>query len=105
MLTEAEHILRTVVAWLPDNQGAWYWYGVALKQGGKRADALAAYQRAIELDPKDAYPHNGLGNVYRALGRQEEALEAYQRAIELDPKFAAPHNGLGIVYRALGGKP
>jgi tetratricopeptide (TPR) repeat protein len=69
---------------------------------GRPEDALAAYQRAIELDPKDATPHNGLGNVYADLGRTDEAIAAYQRAIELDPKLATPHNGLGNVYRALG---
>ena len=99
---EAEHILRTVVAWLPDNQSAWYGYGAALWKGGNLPGAATAYQRAIELDPKFAAPHNGLGNVYRDLGRQEEALGAYQRAIELDPKDAYPHNGLGNVYRDLG---
>jgi len=69
---------------------------------GRYEEALAAYQRAIDLDPKLAYPHNGLGNVYAALGRYEEALAAYQRAIDLDPKSAYAHNGLGNVYRDLG---
>ncbi len=69
---------------------------------GKRDEAVAAYQRAIELDPKVAYSHRGLGNVYRDLGRHDEAIAAYQRAIELDPKDAAPHNGLGSVCRDLG---
>ena len=65
-------------------------------------EAIAAYQRAIELDPKFAYPHNGLGAVYQTLGRTDEAIAAFQRAIELDPKFAYPHNGLGNAYRDLG---
>jgi tetratricopeptide (TPR) repeat protein len=69
---------------------------------GNYDDAIAAYQRAIQLDPKDAYPHNGLGNVYSDLGNYDEAIAAYQRAIQLDPKDAAPHNGLGNVYAQLG---
>jgi Flp pilus assembly protein TadD len=55
-----------------------------------------------QLDPKDAYPHNGLGNVYSQLGKYDEAIAAYQRAIQLDPKYAYPHNGLGNVYYQLG---
>jgi Flp pilus assembly protein TadD len=69
---------------------------------GRQEEAIAAFQRAIELDPNAAAPHNGLGNVYRDLGRQEEAIAAFQRAIELDPTNAISHNGLGEVYRALG---
>jgi len=99
---EAERILPKVVEWLPEKQGAWYRLGVILKLAGKNDDAIAAYQRAIQLDPKDAYPHNGLGNVYDDLGRYDEAIAAYQRAIQLDPKIAAPHNGLGNVYYRLG---
>ena len=65
-------------------------------------EALAAFEQAIALDPRLAYPHTGLGNVYRNLGRYEEALAAYEQAIALDPKYAYPHNGLGNVYGNLG---
>ncbi|MFH1635119.1 MAG: tetratricopeptide repeat protein, partial [Chloroflexota bacterium] len=98
---EVERILPKVVAWLPEKQGAWYRLGATLDRAGKKVEAIAAYQKAIELDPNYASPHNGLGNVYVALGRPEEAIAAYQKAIELDPKLAVPHNGLGNVYRAL----
>lgn len=69
---------------------------------GRYEEAIAEYQRAIELDRQSPYPYNGLGNVYYALGRHEEAITAYQRAIELDPKLASPHYGLGNAYDALG---
>jgi tetratricopeptide (TPR) repeat protein len=65
-------------------------------------EAIAAYRRAIELDPNEGAPHNGLGNVYRDLGRSEEAIAAYRRAIELDPEEAIYHNNLGNVYSELG---
>lgn len=69
---------------------------------GEYEKAIAACQQAIALDPKDASPHHGLGNVYADLGRTDDAIAAYQQAIALDPKNALPHNGLGIVYRQLG---
>jgi tetratricopeptide (TPR) repeat protein len=50
----------------------------------------------------EAWCHNGLGNVYHALGRHREAIAAYQQSIELDPEYAYPHNGLGNVYADLG---
>jgi tetratricopeptide (TPR) repeat protein len=99
---DAERILPKVVEWLPEKQGAWYRLGATLGLAGKNTEALAACQRAIDLDPTDAASHNGLGYVYRELGQYDQALAAYQRAIELDPKDASPHNGVGNVYYQLG---
>lgn len=66
-------------------------------------EAEAMYREAIRLDPKFAYPHNGLGNLYRDdLNRPEEAEAAYREAIRLDPKNASPHNGLGSLYEEAG---
>jgi Flp pilus assembly protein TadD len=50
----------------------------------------------MELDPKYAWPWNGLGNLLQVhLGRYDEAEAAYRRAMELDPKNGRPWNGLG----------
>ncbi|HEU0175963.1 MAG TPA: tetratricopeptide repeat protein [Blastocatellia bacterium] len=98
----AERLLSKVVEWLPDESNAWYNFGTTLFQARKLDQAIAAYERAIELDPKDAYPHIGLGNVYSALGQNEDAIEAYGWAVGLDPMNANSHHGLGNVYSALG---
>jgi tetratricopeptide (TPR) repeat protein len=58
--------------------------------------AEAAYRKAIEIDPLDASPWNGLGNLLADhLRRFEEAEAAYRKAIEIDPLDASPWNGLG----------
>lgn len=60
--------------------------------------AEKAYRKAIELDPSDSYPWNGLGNLLQdRLRRPIDAEAAYRKAIELDPKGATPWNGLGNV--------
>lgn len=100
--TDAERILLKVVAWLPEKIGAWYELGVALSRGGKLLDAIPAYQRAIELDPKDAHAPYALGITYRNVGQYDAALTTYQRAIELNPKVASLHNGMGNIYLNLG---
>jgi tetratricopeptide (TPR) repeat protein len=51
-----------------------------------------------QLEPKFAYPWNGLGAVYSDLDCFDEAIAAFQKSIELEPKFAYPWNGLGKVY-------
>ena len=60
--------------------------------------AKEAYEKAIELDPKDARAYNNLANVYYEEKDYEKAKEAYEKAIELDPNFAGAYNNLGILY-------
>ena len=59
---------------------------------GRYDQALADYDRAIELSPDHASGFMGRGNTYYAMGRYDQALADYDRAIELDPteeEFAA----------------
>jgi len=60
--------------------------------------AIAAFQRAIALEPTNARPYNNLGSVYHEQGCLNEAIAEFQRAIELDPAFARSYNNLGDVY-------
>ncbi len=65
-------------------------------------EAVAAYRRAIRLEPGFAYAHNNLGIVLRDLGRREDSEACYRRALEIDPGFADALNNLGNVLRDLG---
>jgi len=56
---------------------------------------IAEFQKAIELDPKDAKPHHGLGMALRAKNQLEGAIAEYRRAIELDPKLMYARIALG----------
>ncbi len=60
--------------------------------------AIASYRKAIELDPKDAVAHHGLGLALAENEDFEEAVAAYLKAIELDPEYAEAYNDLGWAY-------
>jgi tetratricopeptide (TPR) repeat protein len=60
--------------------------------------ALSEYQTAIRLDPKDAWPHNNRGNVYRDQHKPDAAISEYLTATRLDPDGATPHVGLCVAY-------
>jgi len=77
----------------------WMGKGNVLSDQGKYDQALQAYEKSIELDPKYAYPWNGKGNVLSDQGKYDQALQAYEKSIELDPKFAYPWNGKGAVFK------
>lgn len=48
-------------------------------------EAIAAYQRALEVDPAFADAHCNLGTVYYNQGRRPAALACFRRALEIDP--------------------
>jgi len=68
------------------------------------AKALAAAQRARDLN--DALPevHISLGGVYSATGKSAEAVAELRRALELSPNSDEAHRRLGGAYKATGRK-
>ncbi|OYE00044.1 hypothetical protein CDG79_37360 [Nostoc sp. 'Peltigera membranacea cyanobiont' 232] len=59
--------------------------------------AIAAYQKAIKLDPSDAIAYYNLGNVLIDQKKLDGAVAAYQKAIEIDPNFTTAYNNLGSI--------
>ena len=79
----------------------WNEKGNLLDEDPSRRDEIraeAAYRKAMELDPTDAWPWYNLGTLlFDDPARHDEAEVAYRKAIELDPTYAAPWNNLGIL--------
>jgi tetratricopeptide (TPR) repeat protein len=82
----------------PNLHMIYYNQALAYDNSGKTDEAIAAYQKAIELRPTQAAYYNSLGNVYARAGKISEAQQAYQKSAELDPANAAmAYQNLGIV--------
>lgn len=75
--------------------------GLYLKDG-KLDEARQAYQRAVELDPKNPFSHLFLGNALAGLKFVPNALECYQKAAELMPGEAVAYWCQGDAYVCLG---
>ena len=67
---------------------------------GRYEEALADFNRAIELKPDDAWVLTRRAKTYRLLGRYEEALADFNRAIELKPDDAWAIVSRGQTYLA-----
>ncbi len=78
--------------------------GDAYGAKGDAVHAIAAYDEAIRLDPKNARAHAERGLVYRAQGDFDRALADSNAAIVLDPKLAVAYNSRGAAYFSKGDK-
>jgi tetratricopeptide (TPR) repeat protein len=86
----------------PQHGFGWKALGVAFKQMGRDADALAPTQRAATLSPGDAQVHCNLGAVLQGVGRLGEAEASYRRALQIDPDYADAYGNLGVILYASG---
>ena len=70
-----------------NDHNSWYSAGNESAKEGNHEDALIAYDKALELDPKHVGTWNNKGIVLSRLKRFEEAISCYDKAIELNPKY------------------
>ena len=57
----------------------------SLYNGGRNAEAIAHFEKAVALDPNPGFFYTGLGNAYAKSGRGDEAIIEYEKAVERDP--------------------
>ncbi|HLO89461.1 MAG TPA: tetratricopeptide repeat protein [Nostocaceae cyanobacterium] len=69
---------------------------------GDYSGAIATYQRASALDPKNAKIHSGIGYLYAQQGQFSQALTAYRRAIALNPNNSDFYYAVGYIKGNLG---
>ena len=59
--------------------------GNAYDDKGEYGLALADYEQAVAINPKDADAFNSRGTTYTALGRYERAIQDFDQGIKLNP--------------------
>ena len=74
----------------------------AYSDKGDKDRAIADYNEAIRLDPKDARAFNNRGTAYSDKGDNDRAIADYNETIRLDPKYARAFNNRGNAYGAKG---
>jgi serine/threonine protein kinase len=78
---------KTIKQWLDE--------GNALYEAKHYKEALAAFEQAIQLDPRYASAYMGKGITLMKLTSYKEALAAFDRTIQLDPHSALAYRGKG----------
>ena len=77
-------------------------WGTNLARKGELSEAIAAYDRAIELDPNNPVVYEVKGYALLVLGRMQEAVESLRRSIEIDSSYIWGHYNLALAYWKLG---
>jgi tetratricopeptide (TPR) repeat protein len=92
----------------PDDHGAGdiaelFSRGVALEEDPRNhLQAIAVYERVLELDPQHAAAHINLGTLYYNRQDYHAAEEHYRNAVQIDPRYALAHFDLGNVLDETG---
>jgi Flp pilus assembly protein TadD len=68
----------------------------------KLDEAIALYNKALELDPQYQDALHGLGMAYLNHGRLDDAARTAQRLIEIDKDDVLAHTSLSMIYHAQG---
>ena len=101
---EAVRVAEQVIKIAPNMAEAFQALGLGMQISLRLDEALAAYKRSLELDPKSMGARRSLADLNRALGKSQEALELYQQQLAAEPADKAARAGLVISLLDLGRK-
>src|SRR5437879_3412437 len=82
-----------------------YYAALDLFADGHHAEAIAEYQRAIDLDPTFTDAMHGLCRAHQDLDQLDQAIAIANRIAELDANDILAHTSLSILYQKKGMVP
>ena len=90
----------------PDYSTAYNLLGYAYRQSGDYASAEKAFQKYIELIPKDPNPYDSYAELLLKMGRFDDSIAQYRKALAIDPNFVNAHQGIAmdLLYQGKAGQ-
>ena len=98
----AETYWTKIIEQFPDNPAALSNRGNARVSQNNLEEAIADYNKAIQLAPSATDPYLNRGAALEGLGKWTEAIADYNHVLELDPKDAMAYNNRGNAEAGLG---
>lgn len=80
----------------PTFASAYNLLGYSYRQNADYADAEKAFQRYVELIPKDPNPYDSYAELLLKMGRFDDAIAQYKKALEIDPNFVNAYQGIAM---------
>lgn len=81
----------------PQDAASWIQIGNIHFDADRPREAIAAYEKALALEPGNAEVLTDLGIMYRRAGDPHEAVRRFDQAIGANPKLENPRFNKGIV--------
>lgn len=76
-----------------------YELGIVYRDAKRYAEAIAEFQKAIDLDPNFVEAHTRLGEIYLEMGRFDEAENAANAALKIDANSQPAHQLLDAIQQ------
>ena len=95
MYADIETLWRATIAKNPECFMAHNNLGAFLLQRGRTDEAIAHFQKVLEIQPENPNVHNNLGFALLQKGRLEEAIAHCQKAVAIEPDNPDAHLTLG----------
>lgn len=76
--------------------------GIEYRMQGKFDEAIAEFNKAIEINPNDAQAYNNRGEAYFHKGNYDQAISDSNKAIELDPNSDQAYANRALAYHSKG---
>ena len=99
---QALHENRIALSIDSNNIDALFSAAYALQSLNRMSEALAYYDKFIELKPDESVAYNNRGLVLVGLNKFQEALSSLEKAIEINPKNALAWGNLGRLLQGTG---
>ncbi len=91
----SELLWTHTLACTTDNYVAHNNLGYSLPEKERLDEAMAQYQKALQINPNFAMAHNNLGNALLQTSNVDEAIAHLQKAVQINPDYPSFHNNLG----------
>lgn len=99
--TKAERACADYCAQIAEDAQAWFLFGVTRHMQGNIAQALTAFERAVELQPQYKQALNAKAMMLSLLNKPDLALKTYQELCELDVVDPQVATNIAIIYEQL----
>ena len=105
--SQAIQVLRQRLREKPNDPSLLYLLGESLIRSGASpgspdyADAKAALEKSVSLNPNLCLPHVALGDIYLTENRPKDAVVQLEKARSIDPKEKSVYSHLAVAYKRL----
>ncbi|HLZ66839.1 MAG TPA: tetratricopeptide repeat protein [Aliidongia sp.] len=97
-LNEAEALLAHIIQAAPGYHPALHQAAILSYKRKRPLEAIARFERVIELAPDTALYHRNICELYRSQSRLDEAVAHGKRAVELAPEDPGAAYNLGVIH-------